>query len=866
MRGHYETMKQTNYKYYISAIVIGIMIVIGLIYLFRINKSAEASWWDETWLYRKSIEIQNSGGSALSNFQVKALELDLSEDISSGKIQSDLRDLRFTDLRGNLLSYWIEDDAPEKIEVWVRMPNIPISGTGIYMYYGNPMAQPGKSTIGTADFPALSCRSILLNGNSSGSGNYWVDFTNGDFSDKQQVYCDMTNNDGGWMLVEPSMVASVVTKYVSIASSTDSSGGASYTFTHQDIGCDSNDSGATVQVTSSIQWDSVRAKHSLNSGLSYCWSMDGTGNYGEQRTNSNLQSFSVGTDVVQGCVLSCATSPFVIPPLTRCDKEPENFAIYNGTSERSFELISRRVNRTSLSGPAIGLSCNDLNMVSKIENIYIRENDLIFSNVSIGSFSSEEESLGPTAYYKFDEGSSEKVYDSSGHGFTGKINGPVGYSGKGIVRSALRFSGDERAEVIIPSSISNDYTHTISLWFNLQEIAEDGSALLDMDGRGSFIKIRRDSIDISYGDREEMVRRYHQKVDSGRWYNITLVKIPSGEQRDALKVYLDGKLLTKYDGDVRDMGASSEMYLGRRYRQGNFMSGLLDELKIYSYPRTASQVKADYVAGKSGVSSATGIGSALGVGSGEILTPPILYYNFNEGYGETAYNYVSTTNNGSIKATWTNDGKFGKALVFSGSNNYVDTDFSDNLSAGDFSASAWIKIPNGVSTSYVVAQSHAISPYASDWFFPFHSGGSIFWFRGVQLGTYSTINDGLWHHLMLVWDQSEANYSAYVDSKYIGISSTVSNYGGVGSVKIGARGDLATTFFTGSIDEVKIYNYALSQDQVKVDYNNGMAIVMGSTGTTTSASAEYCVPGDMSYCVSPSLEYKFEKKVRHSRI
>ena len=31
-------------------------------------------------------------------------------------------------------------------------------------------------------------------------------------------------------------------------------------------------------------------------------------------------------------------------------------------------------------------------------------------------------------------------------------------------------------------------------------------------------------------------------------------------------------------------------------------------------------------------------------------------------------------------------------------------------------------------------------------------------------------------------------------------------------------------YFNGKLDEIKIYNYALTSDQVKVDYNNGAAV------------------------------------------
>jgi hypothetical protein len=73
-------------------------------------------------------------------------------------------------------------------------------------------------------------------------------------------------------------------------------------------------------------------------------------------------------------------------------------------------------------------------------------------------------------------------------------------------------------------------------------------------------------------------------------------------------------------------------------------------------------------------------------------------------------------------------------------------------------------------------------------------------------------------------------------------------------------------YFNGLIDEVKIYPYALSEDEIKLEYNRGAAIVAGSTSTASngttpdnSAAREYCVPGDTSTCNPPVAEWKFDE-------
>jgi hypothetical protein len=64
--------------------------------------------------------------------------------------------------------------------------------------------------------------------------------------------------------------------------------------------------------------------------------------------------------------------------------------------------------------------------------------------------------------------------------------------------------------------------------------------------------------------------------------------------------------------------------------------------------------------------------------------------------------------------------------------------------------------------------------------------------------------------------------------------------------------------FNGDVDEVKIYRGALTDDQIKLDYNRGSSIILGSTSTASdgvtvdnSQSREFCVPGDTATCNPP---------------
>ena len=95
------------------------------------------------WGYWREITIKNNVDENLIDYQIKIV-IDTQSLISTGKMKSDCGDIRFYDESwGSTLSYWIEDGTCDTANtvIWVKVPNIPASGTvKIYMVYGNSSA------------------------------------------------------------------------------------------------------------------------------------------------------------------------------------------------------------------------------------------------------------------------------------------------------------------------------------------------------------------------------------------------------------------------------------------------------------------------------------------------------------------------------------------------------------------------------------------------------------------------------------------------------------------------------------------------------------------------------------------------------
>lgn len=294
--------------------------------------------------------------------------------------------------------------------------------------------------------------------------------------------------------------------------------------------------------------------------------------------------------------------------------------------------------------------------------------------------------------------------------------------------------------------------------------------------------------------------------------------------------------------------------------------GSLDEIKIYNYARTPSQIVEDMNGGHPAPGSP--VGSAVG------------HWKFDEGYGTTANNSGSggATLNGTITgATWTNDGKFGKALSFDGSNDYVTKSDNDSLDlrTSGYTATVWINVAtpsDGVHD--VILSKGGTSAAAAGYFWSVNVGGKINMLLSdgasyiINTAGNKTVSDNQWHHVVFVWDPA-LGYSVYVDGLLDKFVSSTTSVDINTSAPFLIGGYSSSTFtLNGALDEVKIYNLALNADQVKAEYNAGKSQVLGNVGTesngttpSNSASREYCVPGDTSTCNPPVAEWKLEESV-----
>jgi len=124
-----------------------------------------------------------------------------------------------------------------------------------------------------------------------------------------------------------------------------------------------------------------------------------------------------------------------------------------------------------------------------------------------------------------------------------------------------------------------------------------------------------------------------------------------------------------------------------------------------------------------------------------------------------------------------------------------------------FTIEAWIN-PTQVSDSAILSK-------FSGYMIWFRNGTVSNYIDGSQAAATSNLVNGLWHHVAISWDG--INQAVYVDGVREGDLVAHSTPPGTGGSLLLASYNPAQFNFIGNIDEVKVYNYARSQDEIDSD-------------------------------------------------
>ena len=176
---------------------------------------------------------------------------------------------------------------------------------------------------------------------------------------------------------------------------------------------------------------------------------------------------------------------------------------------------------------------------------------------------------------------------------------------------------------------------------------------------------------------------------------VSGVITPTGAGWSSPTIYVDGKVSSTVDTNWHHIAIinssainGSAVYLGFvGVGASYYFDGILDDIRIYNYARTADEIRLDY---QEGLALRFGDDGNLASLMNQGL---VGYWSMNEGTGTTAYDGSGNGNNGTLTngPQWTT-GKVGGALQFDGVDDYVEVPNSTGLNPSDtITIEAWVK-------------------------------------------------------------------------------------------------------------------------------------------------------------------------------
>lgn len=244
---------------------------------------------------------------------------------------------------------------------------------------------------------------------------------------------------------------------------------------------------------------------------------------------------------------------------------------------------------------------------------------------------------------------------------------------------------------------------------------------------------------------------------------------------------------------------SNQFNIGRRVSQSFWFNGPIDDVRIYKRAINATEVTALYKQYDAQTNLAHNEGQLAG------------WWPFDGNAKDaTPHAYDGTVNGAAL--TTDRKGIASKAYSFNGSSDYISTP-SVSITGNSFSASAWFK-----STS--AGDKKIISTGANKNLLQVWTSGAMrICVNGCTVGTIN-VSDSLWHFAVVVGDATSIRL--YLDGNSTPeITQTALGATAIGGV-INFGRDVSTTsyYYTGSIDEPRIYNRVLSTTEIATMYKS----------------------------------------------
>jgi len=420
--------------------------------------------------------------------------------------------------------------------------------------------------------------------------------------------------------------------------------------------------------------------------------------------------------------------------------------------------------------------------------------------------------------------------DLSGHYATGtmtnmsRAKSPV----PGISGQALSFDGVNSYVQGTNATFSGDFSGSYCAWVKLNSVSSSQGIISQgnantYQGFGMFVGARGTGVISAefYGNRPVQTNNI---LSANSWNYICITKSPGYINSTTLSIYLNGLPQTTSNsyGIAPNFVGSYPVYIGVDVVSNgsplSLANGLLDEVRVYNRALSPSEITQLYNAGASKLKINTSEGNSSPLGLTGSSNGLVGNWTFNgQDMGTTSARDLSGNNN----TGWLLNGPkkvagiSGQALSFDGVDDKVNTG-NFNIGNTSWSISVWVKYDGTTADHYFLGQLSG-------------SGSSIWeleiYNKRIDFATYASgwvsglgvIPANVWNHIVItgtptntslylngVLDRGNGAAPSDISSNNVRIEmGWAANYG---------------AYFNGSLDEVRVYNRALSASEIQQLY------------------------------------------------
>lgn len=452
-----------------------------------------------------------------------------------------------------------------------------------------------------------------------------------------------------------------------------------------------------------------------------------------------------------------------------------------------------------------------------------RMDDIRVYNYPLSREQIQEIFSGPIIHLKLDEVSGTSAKDSSLFGNNATYSGGLtgANSVEGVIGTAIEFTTGSHVINFSNSPHLNvdDSDFTVSFWMQTTHIGVGNKNILIKGTTGTGgIRYLISWTDSDCPDRlkveidDNVIKQSicsPNSVADGQWRHIVMHKTDT-----ALSLYINGIFessvpLSSYGSIANSQSATL-----------NILSGALDEFKMWKRALSAHEITDLFLEGSE---SASLIG----------------HWKLDEtGVTTVAVDSSTQGNNGtlnSLSGANTTPGPFYSGLSFSGSSTSISVADSSTLDlSDDFSFGGWYRFTGSSSDGGMRLLSRQDG---SNWLFLQYDPATDRWRVGLHRGSLVNLysppgepvaSDQLWHHIMVVRERDGSTLRLYIDGRESSsLTGATGSVNPAGSLIIGAIG--TGERWIGDIDDIRLYNRALSALEVRTLYASRDGLIPCST-------------------------------------